>query len=170
MLRGPADRGAFPPSQRVDAVSIATSQPADYGCHATRWSLDEFASTILNQNHAEAMSRSTIWRILDEGDLKPHKIQYWLNSHDPDFEEKARDICTLYVDAPRLHMQWFPDRVSFQAAEDPEYVDLVKQLTVMGHRVAPRARAGDLNSILVKDGMSIGAADEASSAASAARR
>ncbi len=74
------------------------------------------------------------------------------------------------VDAPRLHMQWFPDRVSFQAAEDPEYTDLVKQLTVMGHRVVPSARAGDLNSILVKDGMFIGAADEASSAASAARR
>ena len=105
MLRGPADLGAFPPSQHVDVVSIATSLPADYGCHATRWSLDEFASTILNQNHAEAMSRSSIWRILDEGDLKPHKMQYWLNSHDPDFEEQARDICTLYVDAPRLYQQ-----------------------------------------------------------------
>ncbi len=105
MLRGPADRGDFPPLQRVDVVSIATSQPADYGCHATRWSLDDIAITILNQNHAEAMSRSTVWRILDEGDLKPHKIQYWLNSHDPDFEEKARDICTLYVDAPQLYEQ-----------------------------------------------------------------
>ena len=105
MLRGPADRGAFPPSQHVDVVSIATSLPADYGCHATRWSLDDIASTILNQSHAEAMSRSTIWRILNEGDLKPHKIQYWLNSHDPDFEKKARDICTLYVDAPRLYQQ-----------------------------------------------------------------
>ena len=74
------------------------------------------------------------------------------------------------VDAPRLHMQWFPDRVRFQAAEDPEYADLVKHLTVMGHRVEPSARAGDLNSILVKDGLFIGAADEASSAASAATR
>jgi len=105
MLRGPADHGVFPPSQHVDVVSVATSQPADYGCHATRWSLDDIARTILNQNHAEPVSRSTIWRILNEGDLKPHKIQYWLNSHDPDFEEKARDICTLYVDAPRLYQQ-----------------------------------------------------------------
>ena len=105
MLRGPAGRRAFPPSQRVDAVSIATSQPSDHGCHATRWSLDDIASTILNQNHTEAMSRSTIWRILEEADLKPHKSEYWLNSHDPDFDEKARDICKLYVDAPQLYQQ-----------------------------------------------------------------
>jgi len=105
MLRGPDDRGVFPPSQRVDVVSIATSQPAEYDCHATRWSLDDIATTILNQNHAEAMSRSTIWRILEEADLKPHKSEYWLNSHDPDFDEKARDICKLYVDAPQLYQQ-----------------------------------------------------------------
>ena len=105
MLRGPVDHGVFPPSQHVDVVSVATSQPADYGCLATRWSLDDIARSILNQNHAEAMSRSTIWRILDEGDLKPHKIEYWLNSHDPDFEQKARDICTLYVNAPRRYQQ-----------------------------------------------------------------
>ena len=86
-------------------ISTATSQPADYDCHATRWSLDDLARTILNQKHAEAMSRSTIWRILEEGDLKPHKMQYWLNSHDPDFEEKAREICKLYVDGLRLYEQ-----------------------------------------------------------------
>ena len=105
MLHAPAGHGAFPPSQRVDAVSIATSQPVDHDCHATRWSLDDIARTILNQNHSEAMSRSTIWRILEEADLKPHKSEYWLNSHDPDFDEKARDICKLYVDAPQLYQQ-----------------------------------------------------------------
>ena len=57
---------AFPPSQRVDAVSIATSQPVDHDCHATRWSLDDIARTILNQSHAEAISRSTVWRILED--------------------------------------------------------------------------------------------------------
>ena len=105
MLRGRVGRRAFPPSARVDVVSVATSRPADHDCHATRWSLDDIARTILNQNHAQAISRSTIWRILEEADLKPHKSQYWLNSHDPQFDEKARDICQLYVDAPQLYQQ-----------------------------------------------------------------
>ena len=104
-LRGPVGRGGFPPSARVDVVSIASSEPSDYGCTATRWSLDDIAATILNQAHAEAMSRSTIFRILDGADLKPHRSVYWLNSHDPDFQAKAREVCGLYVNAPRLQEQ-----------------------------------------------------------------
>jgi hypothetical protein len=48
------------------------------------------------------MSRSSIWRILEEADLKPHRRVYWLNSHDPDFEAKAHDICSLYINARRF--------------------------------------------------------------------
>ena len=54
------------------------------------------------EGHAQTMSRSTIHRILSQVDLKPHKSIYWLNSHDPDFDSKARSICRLYLDAPRL--------------------------------------------------------------------
>ena len=49
------------------------------------------------------MSRSTIQRILTDADLKPHRSQYWLNRHDPDFDAKAQNICQLYLDAPRLY-------------------------------------------------------------------
>jgi hypothetical protein len=48
------------------------------------------------------MSRSTVWRALEEADLKPHRSAYWLNSHDPDFHARAQEICRLYLDAPRL--------------------------------------------------------------------
>src|SRR5262249_25832945 len=48
------------------------------------------------------MSRSTIQRVLAEADLKPHRSTYWLNSHDKDFTAKAREVCQLYLDAPRL--------------------------------------------------------------------
>lgn len=49
------------------------------------------------------MTRSTIWRVLQAADLKPHRSVYWLNSHDPDFDVKAQDICKLYVQAPVLY-------------------------------------------------------------------
>lgn len=99
------DRPAFPPSAQIDVVSLATSQPSEHGGTATRWSLDDIAATILNQASHQAISRSTVWRILEEADLKPHKSVYWLNSHDPDFDEKARAICQLYVEAPKLYQQ-----------------------------------------------------------------
>lgn len=49
------------------------------------------------------MSRATIWRVLHDADLKPHRSVYWLNSHDPDFDAKAKAICGLYVRSPALH-------------------------------------------------------------------
>ncbi|HCH37432.1 MAG TPA: gamma-glutamyltransferase [Acidobacteria bacterium] len=82
-----------------------------------------------------------------------------------EFKMSLRDA----VDAPRLNMQWFPDRVGFQGFDDPVFTDLVKQLTVMGHRVTGGG-GGDANSILVKDGLFIGAADSQNGGASAARR
>jgi hypothetical protein len=102
MRRGQVGHGAFPPSEQVDVLSVATAQPADYHCRATRWSLDDML-TVLRQHHrCWLMSRSSLWRILEEADLKPHRSVYWLNSHDPAFEAKARDICQLYVKALRF--------------------------------------------------------------------
>jgi transposase len=95
-------RGAFPPCERVAVLSMATRKPATYHCPATRWSLDDLV-TALPQQRLQPMSRSSIWRILEEADLKPHRSVYWLNSHDPDFEAKAYDICQLYLQALRFY-------------------------------------------------------------------
>ena len=80
---------------------MATRKPTTYHCHATRWSLDDLV-TGLQQGCLGTMSRSSIWRLLDEADLKPHRSVYWLNSHDPDFDAKAQAICTLYLNALRF--------------------------------------------------------------------
>ena len=83
---------------------MATKKPATYHCPATRWSLDDLVAA-LPQHRLQPMSRSSLWRILEEADLKPHRSVYWLNSHDPDFEAKAHDICQLYVQALRFYQQ-----------------------------------------------------------------
>jgi hypothetical protein len=101
MRRARVDRGAFPPSARLDVMAMATRKPARYHCAATRWSLDDLVTALAQQGHTGTMSRSSIWRLLDEADLKPHRSVYWLNSHDPDFEAKAHNICTLYLNALR---------------------------------------------------------------------
>ena len=105
MHPAPAGPGAFPPDELLAVVNLATSKTDEHDQPATRWSLDDLAATIINEAHARAMSRATIWRILEEADLKPHKSVYWLNSHDPDFDAKAQAICRLYLNAPRLYQQ-----------------------------------------------------------------
>jgi hypothetical protein len=96
MLRGPVGRGAFPPDDDLRLVSLATSLPQDHGLTVTCWSGDELAARIINEAHHRRMSRSTVCRHLQELDLKPHKSVYWLNSHDPDFQQKAEAVCKLY--------------------------------------------------------------------------
>ena len=61
--------------------------------------MDEIGTTWLATLNAGPLSRSSIWRILHDVDLKPHKSAYWLNSHDEDFDAKAQTICHLYATA-----------------------------------------------------------------------
>jgi hypothetical protein len=48
------------------------------------------------------MSRSSLWRLLDEADLTPHRSVYGLNSPDPAFEPKAHAICAFSLNALRF--------------------------------------------------------------------
>jgi hypothetical protein len=102
MLRGQVDRGAFPPNDDLQLIALATSLPQDHGAAITQWTADELAARIINDAHHRTMSRSTVSRHLRELDLKPHRSVYWLNSHDPDFLQKAQLICRLYLSAPQL--------------------------------------------------------------------
>jgi DDE superfamily endonuclease len=108
---------------RLHVLELAsTEDPADAGCPAGSWSLDDLARAILLEAHHEdllrarlaalavevpppqvwPMSRSTIARTLAEADLKPHQSAYWLSSHAPDFTARAREVCQLYLDAAAL--------------------------------------------------------------------
>jgi hypothetical protein len=105
MLPAPADPGAFPPSERIAVLCVATSKTEDHARPANGWTLEQIAATLINEAHVEAISRSTVQRILAAADIKPHKSVYWLNSHDPDFAAIAKEVCGLYVKAPTFYQQ-----------------------------------------------------------------
>lgn len=64
------------------------------------------------------------------------------------------------VDAPRLHHQWFPDKLTLE--ERPGYEELEKGLKAKGHAVAKVKGQGDGHSIWIdpKTGVRTGAADK----------
>ena len=98
MRRAQVARGAFPPAARLAVMTMATRTPPTYHCPATRWSLDDLVAAR-QPYRREPMSRSSIWRLLAEADLQPHRSVYGLNSHDPDCEAKAQAICALSLNA-----------------------------------------------------------------------
>jgi transposase len=87
------------PPTRVHVISVASALPQDHARTVTRWTLDEIVATWLDALGTDALSRSSIWRILHAVALKPHKSACWLNSHDADFDVKAHTICQLYAKA-----------------------------------------------------------------------
>lgn len=61
---------------------------------STHWSCRKLA-------HELGMSKSTVQRILTQARLKPHRLERYLASNDPDFETKAADIIGLYLQPPQ---------------------------------------------------------------------
>jgi transposase len=92
-------------STRVQVIAVASTLPQDQERVVTRGTLDEMVATLLDARHTDTISRSSIWRILNDLDLKPHKSEYWLNSHDEDFAAKAHMICQLYAQAIEASQQ-----------------------------------------------------------------
>jgi transposase len=86
---------------RVTIIAVASPLPQDEGRTVTRWTLEEIVATVLGDMDTGAIRRSTMWRILQEGDLKPHKSAYGLKSHDETCASKADAMCQLYGQALR---------------------------------------------------------------------
>lgn len=63
-------------------VSIAYTKPKDHALAAELWSISALARFVGEHAHAAGFLRlanagkSTVWRILDDNDIKPHKIRY----------------------------------------------------------------------------------------------
>jgi transposase len=83
-------------------LNIACTKPKDHGLAAELWTLSALARHT--REHApgagyESLAKAgkaTIWRILHAGEIKPHKIEYYLERRDPQFEEKMQDVLMVY--------------------------------------------------------------------------
>jgi hypothetical protein len=84
---------------RVQVIAVASAWPQDQDRPVTRWTLDEMVAALLDARNPDAISRSRVWRILQDVALKPHQSAYGLHSHEEDFDAKARHLCHRYAKA-----------------------------------------------------------------------
>jgi transposase len=61
---------------------------------STHWSCRKLA-------HRFHVSKDTIHRILTQADVRPHRLERYMASDDPDFETKAADVIGLYLSPPQ---------------------------------------------------------------------
>ena len=88
---GRGRRESISQEQRQEVMALACTTPVD-GSNA--WSIRKLADVA-------GFGVGTIHRILNAGDLKPHKVQHWCGkSPDPEFTSKQAAIIGLYMNPP----------------------------------------------------------------------
>ena len=90
-------------------INIACQKPVDFGYAAETWTYAKLTSHINKTAEAAGYTRlstihkSTVNTILDEADIKPHKITYYCENRDPDFDSKMHNVLLVYK---QLEMQF----------------------------------------------------------------
>src|SRR5438046_632532 len=82
---------AATPKVQARVIRRVQQKPGDGSTH---WSCRKLASEL-------ELSKSTVQRILAQAQLKPHRLERYMASNDPDFETKAADIIGLYLHPPQ---------------------------------------------------------------------
>ena len=90
-------------------INIACQKPVDFGYAAETWTYARLTSHINKTAEAAGYTRlstihkSTVNTILDAADIKPHKITYYCENRDPDFDSKMHNVLLVYK---QLEMQF----------------------------------------------------------------
>ncbi|NTW71390.1 MAG: IS630 family transposase [Eubacteriaceae bacterium] len=88
--------------EKVWIINLACSRPVDLGYAQELWTYKKLQEHIrehcINAGYPglNNISNSTIHDILDALDIKPHRIRYYLEKRDPDFESKMHDVLLVY--------------------------------------------------------------------------
>jgi len=90
------------PEAKAWAVSIACQKPKELGYAAELWTTRSLAKHI--REHCQKaghpslakLGRGTISKILSKAPIQPHKIDYYLERRDPNFDEKMVQVLHVY--------------------------------------------------------------------------
>lgn len=90
-------------------INLACQKPIDLGYAAETWTYAKLTSHIHKTAEAAGYTRlstihkSTVNTILAEANIKPHKITYYCENRDPDFDSKMHNVLLVYK---QLEMQF----------------------------------------------------------------
>lgn len=80
-------------------INLACQKPKDLGYAAELWSLESLANHVRETSSLTSLRKivkSTIHSILRESELQPHKLTYYLEKRDPEFEKKMHEVLMVY--------------------------------------------------------------------------
>lgn len=85
---------------RLHLIKLACARPeGNKAPFREVWTQQSLADALFADT-GEKLSRTEVRRILKYEGLRPHRVRQWLHSPDPQFEEKTKRICELYLNPP----------------------------------------------------------------------
>ncbi|GAB1476444.1 IS630-like element ISMsm5 family transposase [Bacillota bacterium] len=82
--------------------NIACQKPGNFGYPQELWTISKLQKhiqkTCEEAGHPELkdVAKSKVWSILNSAEIKPHRIRYYLERRDPEFESKMHDVLLVY--------------------------------------------------------------------------
>jgi len=107
--------------ERMAMAAAATSErdPAD---PVATWTYLELAHHLCGQGIQVSVSQ--LWRILTGMDIRLDRVRGWLNRRDdPEFWERVRDVCGLYLNPPERALVLSVDEKTSIQAKERRYPD-----------------------------------------------
>lgn len=105
-------------------LNIACKKPTEYGYAQELWTIRKLHQHVRNTcipegyPNLKTIAFSKIQTILNEAEIKPHKIKYYLEKRDPEFERKMHDVLVVYKQM-EFHFEEDADAVTISYDEKP---------------------------------------------------
>lgn len=115
-------------------LSIACTKPKDLGMASEFWTYNALAKYV-RENCKQAghlslgkIQKGTVSKILSKSDVRPHKLSYYLEKKDPDFDRKMSQVLHVYkevalykakkTEEPMIAILSYDEKPGMQAIEN----------------------------------------------------
>src|ERR1700751_2816653 len=98
----PGKEATITPEAKAWLVSLACDKAKDLGYPHELWTTRLLARHARERGPAEGhaclahLAQGTVCKILDQDEVKPHKVRYYLEQRDPDFATKMAEVLCVY--------------------------------------------------------------------------
>jgi transposase len=107
--------GTFTAEQLALIFATACEPPEKSGRPTTHWTHPELADEVIKRGIVGSISPRHLGRLLNDAELHPHRMRYWLNAKEkdqPGFITQVQLVCATYAAAPELYSQFHTHTVS----------------------------------------------------------
>src|SRR5579862_7360085 len=107
----PGREPTITPEAKAWLVALACRKAKDLGYPHELWTTRLLARHAREHGPAEGhacladLAQGTVCKILEHGEIKPHKVRYYLEQRDPDFAEKMAEVLCVYREVQILKAQ-----------------------------------------------------------------